>query len=336
MLAVIWHHTVPYQYFALPITNRGFLGVDLFFVLSGFLIVTLLLRERARRGAISLRRFYARRTLRIFPVYYALLAAFAALYLLQPNAGSATAYWRELPYYLSYTSNWIEAGVLPIAWSLAAEEQFYLLWPPVERFARRLAVPLILAVIGLSQAVNFGLLDDWLQTWIGPHALSLEIVQATFTPIALGVLLAHALHRPAGFTRVPRWLGGAASPLLVGAALLAAMNWPGEDLSGLPRLSIQLLMALFLASLVLREEHALRRLLRARPLQHLGRISYGMYLFHLYIAYAAAKFVAKLPAPAASPVLTFLFASLATAAVATLSFRYFETPILRWKDRFRA
>ena len=66
MLAVIWHHTVPYQYFALPITNRGFLGVDLFFVLSGFLIVTLLLRERARRGAISLRRFYARRTLRIF------------------------------------------------------------------------------------------------------------------------------------------------------------------------------------------------------------------------------------------------------------------------------
>src|SRR5215831_19037330 len=84
ILGVIWHHSAS----ALPgwpITARGFLGVDLFFVISGFLIVTLLLRERRRTATISLRKFYVRRFLRIFPPYYGLLALVTIVALLKPG-----------------------------------------------------------------------------------------------------------------------------------------------------------------------------------------------------------------------------------------------------------
>lgn len=332
VLAVIWHHAVPYDPAAFPLQNRGFLGVDMFFVLSGFLIVTLLLRERDRHGTISLKKFYARRTLRIFPVYYAMLAAFAALYLLKPGAGSAATYWAELPYYLTYTSNWIMAGVIPIAWSLAAEEQFYLLWPPIERFLRGLVLPALVIVIGVSQAVNFGLFDPMFEAWFGASAAELPILQATFTPIALGVGLAHLLHRPAAYARLARALAHPAAAPLALAAVLATCSWPAEDLAGWPRLAIQLALVALLASLVVREDHALRPLFHPRPLRRLGQISYGMYLFHLYLCLACEKLLAKAELDF-GPVI-FLVATLATAVVAELSFRFFESPILRFKRRF--
>ena len=79
ILAVVWHHTSRASRGSR--SDRGFLGVDMFFVISGFLIVTLLLRERDRAGAIALGRFYARRALRIFPIYYGMLAALTVFYL---------------------------------------------------------------------------------------------------------------------------------------------------------------------------------------------------------------------------------------------------------------
>jgi peptidoglycan/LPS O-acetylase OafA/YrhL len=332
VLAVIWHHSVPIEPAAFPLLNRGFLGVDMFFVLSGFLIVTLLLRERDRHGTISLKNFYARRTLRIFPVYYGLLAALGTLYLLKPDAGSASTYWDELPYYLTYTSNWIKAGVFPIAWSLAAEEQFYLLWPPIERFLRGLVWPALALVIGVSQAVNFGLLDPALEGWLGASAADLSILQATFTPIALGVGLAHLLHRPTPYARLARWLAHPSAAPLALAAVFASCSWPIDDLSGWPRLSIQLAFVTLLASLVMREDHALRPLLYPRPLRRLGQISYGMYLFHIYFCVASEKLLVK--AGLASGPTIFLVATLATAVTAELSFRFFESPILRFKRRF--
>lgn len=336
ILAVVWHHAVPLGSFTLPMSNRGFLGVDMFFVISGFLIVTLLLRERARTGAISLKKFYIRRTLRIFPIYYALLAALSALYLLKTDARTAEMYWGELPYYLTYTSNWILGGILPFTWSLAAEEQFYLLWPPVERALKKLVFPLLFLIIGLSQAVNFGLLDAQLEAWIGPHATDLMIVHATFAPICFGVLLAHALHHPIGFARVARLLCHRAAAPLAGIVVLVCVNLPHEDISGWPRLAIQLSLTALLATLVMREDHALRRLFHIPFFKRIGVISYGMYLYHLFLSMAAEKVVHKLPEAIQTPVLTFLLATAATIVVAELSFRLFETPILRYKNRFSA
>jgi peptidoglycan/LPS O-acetylase OafA/YrhL len=145
IVAVIWHHTdAAVAWF--PASTRGFLGVDLFFVISGFLIATLLLRERDRTGGISLRQFYLRRSLRIFPVYYAMLGG-VALFLLfvKPNSSMAQPFFDSLIYQALYLSNFVEitGSLLFFTWSLAAEEQFYLFWPPVEKWLRGLALPLL-------------------------------------------------------------------------------------------------------------------------------------------------------------------------------------------------
>lgn len=156
ILAVLFHHAAePVEW--LPVTKRGFLGIDMFFLLSGFLIVTLLLREKDGYGDISLGSFYMRRTLRIFPVYYGLLFLFSALYLATGNMfRTSGAFFAALPFYLTYTSNWtmIQAANFEITWSLAAEEQFYLFWPTVEKYLRSTGALLVLGVAtGLNQLV---------------------------------------------------------------------------------------------------------------------------------------------------------------------------------------
>src|SRR5688500_8977594 len=98
ILAVVWHHT-DHSWVGAAWAGRGFLGVDMFFVLSGFLIVTLILREKDRTGTISLKDFYVRRTLRIFPIYYGLLLVLAALYgISKPDDDDTRVLLDLLPY----------------------------------------------------------------------------------------------------------------------------------------------------------------------------------------------------------------------------------------------
>ena len=285
VLAVIWHHTAV-GVASVPATHRGFLGVDLFFVLSGFLIVTLLLREREASGRISLPRFYARRTLRIFPAYYAVLGLLAAAYAIFPDARTAPAFLGALPFYLTYTANWVidEGSVMFLAWSLAAEEQFYLLWPPLEKWLRRREIWLALACALLwNQIVNFRLLglgfDD-------RQLLHLEILQVTFTPILLGVALAHWLHSPAGYAIAVRLLGHRWSSTAAAIAVLAAANAPVAVVQGWPRLCTHLAMAALIGSCALRRDHWLGPVLDWRPIRRVGVVSYGMYLFHMLVKHA--------------------------------------------------
>jgi peptidoglycan/LPS O-acetylase OafA/YrhL len=332
ILAVIWHHATQRGIFSLPMADRGFLGVDMFFVLSGFLIVTLLLREFDRNGRISLRNFYARRTLRIFPVYYAVLGALTLLYLWKPEAGSASTFFAELPFYATYTSNWVDTTVLALTWSLATEEQFYLFWPPVERYLKPLAVPILLVVIGISQLVNFGFFDSQLANIFGDDASILPILQVTFTPICFGVLLARLLHSPQGYLRLARFCGGRFQALLGVALVLVACNLPTSDISGWSRLLIHLSMSYLLVTLVVREAHMLLRFLQFAPIKRIGTISYGMYLFHIFAVTAALKILDRLSLEGA--VAAFLLTTLLTVVVSEISFRLFENPIMRWKKRF--
>lgn len=334
ILAVIWHHAPRPADMAAGLT-RGFLGVDMFFVLSGFLIVTLLLRERDRNGSISLRDFYMRRTLRIFPIYYLLILGVGALIVAGAASGDrAATYWSELPYLLTYTANFIEIDTvnLAIVWSLCMEEQFYLTWPWIERYVpRRAAWGVLAGLIGVNQLINFGVLD-------GPIAdlglrTDLSMLDATFTPIALGVGLAHALHHPRGFAALHRVLGRAwAAPLLL-VALVLAITVPPGDISGLPRLIIQVAMVLLLGALVLREDHVFRRPLQLAPLARLGAISYGLYLYHLWgfhVARAVAKRVGL-----DSWWIVMILALVVSVVISELSFRFVEAWFLRLKDRFR-
>ena len=334
IVAVIWHHTTTIAG-PLPMSSRGFLGVDMFFVVSGFLIVTLLLRERDTRGDIALDRFYARRSLRIFPIYYTLLAVLAVFCFVRPEASLAQGFFAHLPWYLTYTSNWLpDATILAILWSLATEEQFYLVWPPIEKFVKRNGAVLVLAFfLGVNQMVNFGLLDSELAAVIGFTRADLDILQITFTPICLGVLLAHVLNSATGYAAVARWLGRRWSPLAAVALLLGAMNIPG-DVAGWPRLAIQLAMTLLLATCVVREDHALRPLLAWGPIRRLGVISYGLYLYHMFARHAGVALTDRLDL--AGPLDLFVATLLVSAIIAELSYRYFETPFLKLKGCFAA
>jgi len=335
ILAVIWHHA-PRPAGMVAALTRGFLGVDMFFVLSGFLIVTLLLRERERTGTISLRDFYMRRTLRIFPIYYLLVLGVGALILAgAANAERASTYWHELPYLLTYSANFIRIDTvnLAIVWSLCMEEQFYLTWPWVERYVPRRAAWCVLAgLIGVNQLINFGLLDPWI-AGLG-LSTDLSMLDATFTPIALGVVLAHALHHRRSFTALHGVLGRpwAVPALLV--ALVLAVAVPSGDISGLPRLLIQLSMVLLLGSLVIREDHVLRRPLQIAPMARLGAISYGLYLYHLW-GFHVARAVAK-RVGIDSWWIVMILALVAAVVISELSFRFVEAWFLRLKDRFRA
>ena len=150
--AVIWHHA-PGKGHLTDISilfARGHTGVDFFFVLSGFLITTLLLREETAKGRFSLRGFYWRRFLRIIPVYY-LVVSFAAVYAIIVKG--YTDQLEILPYYYLFLSNFLrgeDIGFLSVTWSLAVEEQYYLLWPALLLLVpRRWIVTVLLVLIAI-------------------------------------------------------------------------------------------------------------------------------------------------------------------------------------------
>ena len=328
IIVVLWHHTVT-AIPQLPITSRGFLGVDMFFVISGFLIVTLVLRERDRTGDIGLRNFYMRRTLRIFPIYYTLLAVLAGLFFLITDGGEQGAQFRQqFPFYITYTSNWVhDVSILAVTWSLATEEQFYLVWPPIEKFLKGLAIPIIVVFILFNQLINFGVI------FTEQHAL-LEILQITFTPIAFGVLLAHLLHRKNGFNFVSRTLGGWYTPLIIGVVLIFVINLPkfGADISGFPRLAIHVLMTLLLASCVVGNAHILTKPFNHPFIIRIGAVSYGMYLYHMLVRYVGYALLERLGTQV--PLALFAFVFIVTYVVSELSFRFYETPFLKLKERW--
>jgi peptidoglycan/LPS O-acetylase OafA/YrhL len=158
------------------------------------------------------------------------------------------------------------------------------------------------------------------------------MLQSTFTPICLGVLLAHVLHRERGFTRIHAIFSSKWSLWIVAVGLAAAASTPG-DLSGLPRLVIALLMACFIAGCVLDEQHVISRAL-ARPLiRWIGVISYGMYIYHFFARHGAAWLLEK--AHIESPLALFFSCTLFTLVIAALSFRWIEAPLSNWRRRLR-
>lgn len=338
VLAVVYHHSGPVTSW-FPATRTGFLGVGMFFMLSGFLIVTLLLRERDSHGAISLRRFYVRRACRILPPLLGMLAALAAFYSFRRGDIQAEKFFERLPYYLTFTANFCgsHAANLAILWSLAAEEQFYLVWPALERYLPRRGVRWLLAGLlavnlaafvwgaGVSFRGPFGELNDDVRT-----------VQITYFPIVLGVILAHLLHSESGFHAARRWLPRSAAAIGAAAILLLAnalgLVTHDRDADAALRMAIQAAMLLFFAGTIVHEECSTVRALAWRPLARLGVISYGVYLYHMW-GIDAARRVLGMPGETTS-VAIFALGLATTAMIAEASFRWFETPFLRLKTPY--
>jgi peptidoglycan/LPS O-acetylase OafA/YrhL len=342
ILAVIWQHSPGMPLGESPFTEAGVTGVGLFFVLSGFLITTLLLREESRTGRMDLKAFYIRRSLRIFPLYYAVLGLYTALVLLMENNAAGRLFLANLPYYLTYTSNWFvdlminddgqRRVIFVFAWSLATEEQFYLFWPVLLCFApRRIAIATLVAVMAI----------DFLLTFAFGRAESptsyidrlLRIATSPATEICAGVLLALALHSRSGFERIWPWLGRAwSAPATAGLALLV-ITWPGSATTGW-HLALAVSLTLVVASCVIREDHGLAPLLQLPVLARIGVVSYGIYMLHsLAINVVKAAFAHF---GANSPPLGFVLAVALSYVSAEISFRLFESPLLRMKARFNA
>lgn len=324
ILAVVWHHGPGYN--APGLAGSGLLGVQLFFAISGFLITTLLLREKERHGEISLRNFYIRRSLRIFPLYYTILAAYGVLVTaFGGQTPRESGFYANLPYFVTYTSNWFvpTSAVFGFAWSLATEEQFYLCWPSVERFGKGHWAVLVMAALLAGTSVHYVLSN--------PNDVSLpnQIVRSIAAPICWGVLLAHLFHSQAGFAaawRITRYRGSSLACL---ALLMASIQF------AVSHFVTYFLMAAMVGCCVAREDHWLAPVLRSKPFAHIGMISYGMYLFHglCYNIVQRAGTAAGAPAMRHTMV-EFVLSAAVTTAVATVSYRLYESRFLRLKSRF--
>jgi len=282
VLAVMTQHFV-------PDVQGGFIGVDVFFLLSGYLITALLLEEHARWGKINLAMFYIRRGLRLLPGLAVLFVLGGLFTWLRPLPLTMAFPW-ILVFVLGYVGNFVvvasplRLGYLNHTWSLAIEEQFYLLWP--------LALGLLLAKMA---RVQLGWLLVMLAFAIGILRaiiwLLLEVPAIRFvTPLRadgllLGAALACAL--PILAPRVRGWLRSpipaivATIGLGIGVATLREIEAP-LYLGGL---SVVLgAAAVLLGHVELAPDGVLARILATQPLPAIGRISYGLYLFHFPVA----------------------------------------------------
>jgi peptidoglycan/LPS O-acetylase OafA/YrhL len=325
ILAVVWHHTHGVQSWKLA--GRGFLGVDMFFVLSGFLIVSRLLREEAATGTVSLRSFYRRRVLRIFPLYYAVLA-FAAIWMVAaPHSTSGQDFKDGLGWAAVYLSNWREApGLLAITWSLACEEQFYIVWPLLQRFLKRQAVWALALLTIINVALQLGVFNGALRGTRFEVA-RLNVLQVTFTPILFGVGLAYLLHDRRSFVVIDRLVNRPHVTGGLAAACIAIAALPLASIQGLPRLSMHVLMVSLLAAAVLREQGRFSQLVNYKPLAYVGALSYGIYLMHQFVRTGVEKVLGRFDIH--EGLVLFLATALATTAVAAASFRGFESRFLK-------
>jgi len=322
ILLVLLHHVPRFQQGLVhTLQDNGRYGVAFFFVISGFLICTLFLREEEKTGRIDLWKFYGRRALRLLPLYYAALLLQAVfVYVFKQYAPENQELFREkLPAYLLYYSNWLATatqGPFFCAWSLAVEEQFYLAFGLLMFFASRHLVVGAALVVLITKAVVYALLGN-----IDADSTLWRVVFSYQEPILLGVLIAFALNRRQGYEFFARRLGPAWAPACLGAA--TALWLCGHSMrtqSSWDSQLLYLLMALTLVGLIIRSNTPV---LGGTFMTHVGKISYGIYLLHMFVISS----VKRLPG-GTSPVLCFFACAIVTIAVASLVYKYFEYPII--------
>jgi peptidoglycan/LPS O-acetylase OafA/YrhL len=319
ILAVIWHHTAP-SWAGARLAHFGAHGVTLFFAISGFLITTLLVRERARNATIDLKAFYLRRTFRIFPLYYGVLLLYiVAVFFFERTPAVAQGFWDNLKYFATFTSNIFVPldgrVVFYFAWSVAAEEQFYLLWPTLLLLTATTRRALVLLSVAFATCVAAQLL--------GSQAL-------TMVPLAMvgGALLALSLHTPKGFHAIEKVLGHPGITVAIVLSLALALSTEAS-----PNFIVHTLFVALVGACILRENHPVAPFLTLAPLAYMGSISYGMYMLHMLCKNATVKVLVALKMPT-DGLEVFALTLLLSVAVATVSFRYYESVFVGMKRRW--
>jgi len=334
------------------LTGVGWAGVDLFFVLSGFLITGILYDSKAT-ATRYFRTFYARRTLRIFPVYYLFLFLLIVLLpIVQPTARSATdAVVGNLVWYSTYLTN-IRLGGEPLSrpdflftshlWSLAVEEQFYLVWPAIVLvFSRRKLMTVCGILVGCALGLRLGLDLSGVE-----HYVAHEITPARMDTLAVGAFIALAAREPREFRALTRWTlpVGAASGCVVLGLFAARRSLSPYDVwvqtVGFTAVAF-LFGALLVSALTVRPATQMHRIFTGRSLRWLGKYSYALYLFHWP---AAALLAQRSDIPGAIPTvlgsalpgqLAFVAAAgLLSMGSAWLSWHLWESQFLKLRKLF--
>lgn len=291
----------------------GAAGVCVFFVLSGFLITSLLVEERAAHGSVRLGRFFRNRALRLFPAL-AVVALVVTTYEVLTGTGSLAM----LTPVALYVANWATVldqplGYMSHAWSLSIEEQFYLVWPLVLLVAWRWRRgPLVVALGGVvvSTALRFGLWDG--DTGTRVHYGSDTQAGCLLVGCSLALLASRGLPQLRA-----RWVAPTGVGLLASLALVDSDWWTSVLVPTL----VPLVTALVVWAACARPHG----LLTAGWLRYVGQRSYGWYLWHFPLVMAVHAVVGSVFAAVA--------AAIAALGVAELSWRWVERPFLRLKQR---
>ena len=278
IVMVLWHHSSLRESFDLLLLQRGFLGVDFFFVLSGFLITTLLLREEKRHGDFSLGNFYLRRLIRIVPIYFFVVSSVSFYFIVLKKQYELI---ELLPFYYLFLSNFLidHIPLLTITWSLSVEEQYYLLWPLLLLILPRyLIIPALIVFIIVNVLSGVGvILGGAFEIW----PLAIGMPNSTYAPILLGSLSAILLNSKKTFLVFASFLNQRFAALFVLCVLVGLMYFLPPDIRGLPNLAIHIFMTIFIMSIVINEENILSFILKNKLIARVGMVSYGIYLYHL-------------------------------------------------------
>jgi len=333
VIAVMAHHFLPVdRYIPESFLTLGILAVRMFFVLSGFLITGILLRARNEKPKTALKRFYFRRMLRIFPIYY--LTLFAAL-ALQLGSIQQRAWW-----HLTYLTNVIypfNPGLTWPAghfWSLAVEEQFYFIWPflliflPAKHLTKVIVGTIALAVVFRTVVL---------------YAFSVPEIAAVYTlgamdSLGFGALLAIFHHDEALRPHLKRFIRFC---WFAGLALLALLTLMYFSNRGFRIIYIARYLCISLLFVVLIDRASrgfggkLKLLLECRPILYVGKISYGVYVYHLFMMAIVLDYYHSRGTTDPNYLMVALLATVLTFVVAVFSWHLIERPISDLKDRVR-
>ncbi|MBI3517780.1 MAG: acyltransferase [Bacteroidetes bacterium] len=342
---VIIHHVELYKqsfsienYFHIPfIKVIGKLGVVLFFVLSGFLITTLLLNEKEKKGEISFKKFYIRRILRIWPVYYLIIFlgffVFPHIPLLKFPGQSFHEGIETIPMnfllYLTIFANvgWAIFGNIPYTtqtWSLATEEQFYLIWPFIVNYFNKALLLVMLFVILFYHGALYFLWTEY-ANYIPYHTyLSRFLYAFNVNCMAIGGIFAVLVYQRNKvvdfiFNRVFFW-----SVVIITIMFLLYGKYFGNYQYDV----YSVLFGIIIANLAFNKK--LETVMENRITNYLGSISYGLYMFHAVAVVIAIRVSIYFNTDWIIYPLTFLL----TILVSHLSYKYFEGYFLRFKIKF--
>lgn len=312
----------------------GQFGVDLFFVLSAYLITELLLREKRNTGKVDIKGFYVRRILRIWPLYFIFLLFCFVLPVFSPSVFPFKAFLCFV--LLSGNIYFAVAGGFPSPvaplWSVSIEEQFYLIWPWVLRFASRTQ----LAIVSLALILGAFCTRLVLLIHSAPRHVLLFNSLTRMDAIGIGILLAVVLK-----SRIPRIHG----MLRIACFVLGILCWwmsadifqvlrdiisPFDGMMGYGCGTAGAVL-LFISFLGAPDDGL--RFLSWGPITYLGRISYGLYVVHQLVL-ETSKLVLLKTVGSDPLLLRYVTALILTIPLAAISYKWLESPFLRLKKRF--